>query len=342
MRRSPIARPDKSLDVVSYHRRLRSTRTTARSSSTSATEVHALRSQKDRAWAKDADDRQALVDAMRKGTSLVVQGTSARGTETTDTYSLMGFSKAYEAIGAACGPIADGDEHGRPLRDISFARHDRPRPADGATFELIGAATWSASIGRARRRDGGDRRAAVPRPPALALDLSSRRHRFRRMTTLAKDFRAAPGRALRRSRGRRSRSTSSRSTARANGCCASPTARKSRRVHIPEEDRGTLCVSSQVGCTLTCSFCHTGTQRLVRNLSAAEIVGQVMVARDALGEWPSPPDGRLHLQHRDDGHGRAALQFRQRREGAEDRHGRRGHRRSPSAGSRSRPPAWCR
>ncbi|HLJ64027.1 MAG TPA: 23S rRNA (adenine(2503)-C(2))-methyltransferase RlmN, partial [Stellaceae bacterium] len=53
-------------------------------------------------------------------------------------------------------------------------------------------------------------------------------------------------------------------------------------VHIPEEDRGTLCVSSQVGCTLTCKFCHTGTQRLVRNLGASEIVAQVMVARDAL------------------------------------------------------------
>ncbi|HKS88784.1 MAG TPA: 23S rRNA (adenine(2503)-C(2))-methyltransferase RlmN, partial [Stellaceae bacterium] len=63
-------------------------------------------------------------------------------------------------------------------------------------------------------------------------------------------------------------------------------------VHIPEADRGTLCVSSQVGCTLNCSFCHTGTQRLVRNLGAAEIVGQVMLARDALGEWPSPPEGR--------------------------------------------------
>jgi 23S rRNA (adenine2503-C2)-methyltransferase len=63
-------------------------------------------------------------------------------------------------------------------------------------------------------------------------------------------------------------------------------------VHIPEEDRGTLCVSSQVGCTLTCKFCHTGTQRLVRNLEAAEIVGQVMIARDALGEWPSPTEDR--------------------------------------------------
>ena len=57
-------------------------------------------------------------------------------------------------------------------------------------------------------------------------------------------------------------------------------------VYIPETDRGTLCISSQVGCTLTCSFCHTGTQKLVRNLTAAEIVGQIMVARDDLGEWP--------------------------------------------------------
>ncbi|MEX2129425.1 MAG: 23S rRNA (adenine(2503)-C(2))-methyltransferase RlmN [Xanthobacteraceae bacterium] len=57
-------------------------------------------------------------------------------------------------------------------------------------------------------------------------------------------------------------------------------------VYIPESDRGTLCVSSQVGCTLSCTFCHTGTQRLVRNLTAAEIVAQVMIARDCLGEWP--------------------------------------------------------
>ena len=59
-------------------------------------------------------------------------------------------------------------------------------------------------------------------------------------------------------------------------------------VYIPESDRGTLCVSSQVGCTLTCTFCHTGTQKLVRNLTAGEIVGQVMLVRDDLGEWPQP------------------------------------------------------
>ena len=64
-------------------------------------------------------------------------------------------------------------------------------------------------------------------------------------------------------------------------------------VHIPEEDRGALCVSSQVGCTLTCRFCHTGTQRLVRNLEPAEILGQVMLARDHLKEWPSGREGSL-------------------------------------------------
>lgn len=64
-------------------------------------------------------------------------------------------------------------------------------------------------------------------------------------------------------------------------------------VYIPETDRGTLCVSSQVGCTLTCSFCHTGTQKLVRNLTSAEIAAQLVVARDRLGDWPDrdPPEG---------------------------------------------------
>ncbi|MGQ0587985.1 MAG: 23S rRNA (adenine(2503)-C(2))-methyltransferase RlmN [Sphingosinicella sp.] len=64
-------------------------------------------------------------------------------------------------------------------------------------------------------------------------------------------------------------------------------------VFIPDADRGTLCVSSQVGCTLNCRFCHPGTMRLVRNLEPGEIVGQVMLARDALGEWPSQPEGRM-------------------------------------------------
>jgi 23S rRNA (adenine2503-C2)-methyltransferase len=67
-------------------------------------------------------------------------------------------------------------------------------------------------------------------------------------------------------------------------------------VYIPEADRGTLCISSQVGCTLTCSFCHTGTQKLVRNLEPEEIVGQILLARDRIGDWPgatTPGDARL-------------------------------------------------
>jgi len=64
-------------------------------------------------------------------------------------------------------------------------------------------------------------------------------------------------------------------------------------VYIPEEDRGTLCISSQIGCTLNCTFCHTGTQKLVRNLTSGEIVQQIMLARDYLNEWPSTQEKRL-------------------------------------------------
>ena len=73
-----------------------------------------------------------------------------------------------------------------------------------------------------------------------------------------------------------------------------PDGNEAETVYIPDRDRGTLCISSQVGCTLTCSFCHTGTQKLVRNLSTAEICGQVMLAIDELGDWPAgKPNRRL-------------------------------------------------
>ena len=74
-------------------------------------------------------------------------------------------------------------------------------------------------------------------------------------------------------------------------------AQRVETVYIPslEEDRGAVCISTQVGCTLSCRFCHTGTQKLVRNLGAAEIVGQFMAARDSYGEWPSPKDGAPRL-----------------------------------------------
>jgi 23S rRNA (adenine2503-C2)-methyltransferase len=71
-----------------------------------------------------------------------------------------------------------------------------------------------------------------------------------------------------------------------------PDGQEVETVFIPQEERGTLCISSQVGCTLTCRFCHTGTQRLVRNLSPMEIVGQIMLARDEVGEWPASSEDR--------------------------------------------------
>jgi 23S rRNA (adenine2503-C2)-methyltransferase len=114
---------------------------------------------------------------------------------------------------------------------------------------------------------------------------------FAAMTTLAKEFRAQLAEHYVVARPLESRAQLSNDGTR-KWLLRFADGQEAECVHIPEEDRGTLCISSQVGCTLTCKFCHTGTQRLVRNLETAEIVGQVMLARDALGEWPSPPEDR--------------------------------------------------
>ena len=108
---------------------------------------------------------------------------------------------------------------------------------------------------------------------------------FADMTNLAKDFRARLAENFTLARPRVSSDLKSRDGTR-KWLLAMADGQEIETVSIPEEDRGTLCVSSQVGCTLTCKFCHTGTQRLVRNLTAAEIVGQIMLARDKLGDWP--------------------------------------------------------
>ena len=115
---------------------------------------------------------------------------------------------------------------------------------------------------------------------------------FAAMTSLAKDFREELSHRFTVERPATSRAQASLDGTR-KWLLKFADGNEAECVHIPEEDRGALCVSSQVGCTLTCKFCHTGTQPLVRNLSAAEIVGQVMLARDELGEWPSPKEGRL-------------------------------------------------
>ena len=114
---------------------------------------------------------------------------------------------------------------------------------------------------------------------------------FSRMTTMSKDFRAALEMRYRVSRPAIAQHQQSEDGTQkwllrlADGSAV-------ESVHIPEDGRGTLCVSSQVGCTLTCRFCHTGTQRMVRNLSAGEILGQILLARDEFGEWPAPSTDR--------------------------------------------------
>ncbi len=115
---------------------------------------------------------------------------------------------------------------------------------------------------------------------------------FDAMTSLAKDLRARLADSCDIGRPKVTRDLKSLDGTR-KWLLKMPDGEEVESVHIPEEDRGTLCVSSQVGCTLTCRFCHTGTMKLVRNLTAAEIVGQLMVARDALEEWPSPAGERL-------------------------------------------------
>lgn len=114
---------------------------------------------------------------------------------------------------------------------------------------------------------------------------------FATMTNLAKDFRARLSQSHRIGRPRIVRAQKSLDGTR-KWLLGLADGQEIETVFIPEEDRGTLCVSSQVGCTLTCKFCHTGTQRLVRNLSPGEIAGQVLVARDELGEWPASSESR--------------------------------------------------
>ena len=119
---------------------------------------------------------------------------------------------------------------------------------------------------------------------------------FAEMTTLAKDFRARLAETHKVTRpGVATEQTSEDGTRK--WLFRLPDGKEVETVYIPESDRGAVCVSSQVGCTLTCSFCHTGTQPMVRNLTPGEIVGQFMAARDSYGEWPTPMDGGRMLSN---------------------------------------------
>ncbi|WP_246068855.1 23S rRNA (adenine(2503)-C(2))-methyltransferase RlmN [Ferrovibrio terrae] len=164
-------------------------------------------------------------------------------------------------------------------------------PVDGAAVELLGLTR--AEIAAALVTAGEAEKSAKMRANQLWHWIYYRGSRdFAEMTTLSKDLRERLARHFSVGRPVASRDLKSTDGTR-KWLLKFADGEEAECVHIPEEDRGALCVSSQVGCTLTCKFCHTGTMKLVRNLNAAEIVGQVMLARDHLNEWPSPPDGRM-------------------------------------------------
>ena len=125
------------------------------------------------------------------------------------------------------------------------------------------------------------------REPGVALGLSPRRRRLRPDGEHREATRAASSPRISSSGGPRSRRRRCRADGTRKWLLRFDDGNEAECVFIPDADRGTLCVSAQVGCTLNCRFCFTGTMKLVRNLTPGEIVGQVMLARDALGEWPA-------------------------------------------------------
>lgn len=166
-----------------------------------------------------------------------------------------------------------------------------PQPAGEGRVELLGLTR--AEIAAALVAAGEAEKAAKMRANQLWHWIYYRGSRdFAEMTTLSKDLRERLATQFSVGRPTASRDLKSSDGTR-KWLLKFNDGEEAECVHIPEEDRGALCVSSQVGCTLTCKFCHTGTMKLVRNLTAAEIVGQVMLARDHLNEWPSPPEGRM-------------------------------------------------
>ena len=233
-------------------------------------------------------------------------------------------------------PPTDDAPPRRPRASSKRRRLERTSRPRSLRWSACRAPRWRGA-GR-RRRAGGA--AEDARAADLALALRARRHRLRRddqrVEGAARRARRAfhPGAARSRGRAGLGRRHAQMAAA-AAGRAAGEQPHEVECVYIPETDRGTLCVSSQVGCTLNCSFCHTGTQRLVRNLTAgrdrrpdhgrARPAGR-MAWRQRGADGGVPTGKRLRLQRRDDGHGRAALQFRGGARRAPDRRGRRRHR----------------
>ena len=170
----------------------------------------------------------------------------------------------------------------------------------------------AARFGRTRAgRDGSALRStrvsALPRPPGVPLDLEARRHRFRAHDRPQPRRCAADSPRSSSSTPLRSRAARSPRTARRSSCSRLADGKQIESVFIPDTPAQTFCISTQVGCAMGCAFCLTGKMGLVRHLSAGEIAGQVACAGARAGVC------RRTVQHRSDGHGRAAAQLRRRR-----------------------------
>jgi 23S rRNA (adenine2503-C2)-methyltransferase len=175
-------------------------------------------------------------------------------------------------------------ERQRILKSALFARRPACCRTDGAT--------WSACRVRTDRCAGRDRRETLPHQADLALALSSGRDGFRADEFDRQAVAGQAGRTLRHRAGSHHGPDLERRDP--QFLFRFRDGQEAETVYIPDrrEDRGAVCISSQVGCTLSCTFCHTGTQKLVRNLGAAEIVGQFMAARDSYGRMAQPQGAR--------------------------------------------------
>ena len=299
---------------------------------TVAGQTFALFAKDDAAWLQDPTQSDNLAGVMRAGTTAVIDMTSDKGIKIKETFSLAGATAASKAVNSSCSvaqpcsPAAASPAAALPIpapcakaTHFSSPRCPLPPPQDAMTIAL------DLSTPPAVRPAVPDKRPLVGlSKPELAAalveggiperDAKMRASQvwnwiyhhgvtdFERMTKCRRAS-ASSWRRISSSSGRKSFPSRSPPTAPASGCSAfaiRPTRvcrrSRSRRSTFPSTIAAPSASRSQVGCTLTCSFCHTGTQRLVRNLTAGEILGQILMARERLGDFPGgsrPADGGL-------------------------------------------------
>ena len=286
--------------------------------------------QGDGLWIKNAAEEDQMVQAMRRSADATVKGVSAKGTETTDTFSMKGLSQALDRIAQDCSARTASTRlaraHFAPTRWISRLFSPRRKAYVMAMTDIQTSATAALSGGSMLVEKTPLESYVPPAKPSLIglsrVELAERlgeigvapaqrkmrvqqlwhwlyfrgAKSFDEMTSVSKDIRAELAQHFTVDRPEVVAEQISNDGTR-KWLLRLPSGDQVERPHevecvyIPETDRGTLCVSSQVGCTLNCTFCHTGTQRLVRNLTAGEIVGQVMVARDRLNDWADRENG---------------------------------------------------